>query len=123
MKVVNVILTFLFFLFAATQYNDSDSLLWMAIYLLVAYVSASAIQMKYSKLVIYVGLAICIIGIGILFPDIIRWVRMGMPSIVETMKAEKSYIELTREFFGLVICFLALAFHFFQMRKMEKTRS
>jgi len=122
MKIVNLILAFLFFLFAAFQYNDSDSWIWMAIYLLVAYVSLSAFQMKYSKLVIYFGLAVCVIGMGLLFPDIIRWLRMGMPSITESMKAEKIHVELTREFFGLVICFVALVFHFFQMRRLEKTK-
>jgi hypothetical protein len=44
---------------------------------------------------------------------------MGMPSLVETMKAEKKYIELAREFGGLVICDLALLFQFSQAKKYD----
>jgi len=117
MKVINIILTLLFILFAVVQMNDPDPWLWVAIYGLVAVVSGFAISKKYNKGVIYVGIAICIIGIGILFPEFINWVKMGTPNIAETMKTERSYIEFVREFFGLGISLVALLFHFFQMRK------
>jgi hypothetical protein len=42
---------------------------------------------------------------------------MGTPNIAETMKAERSYIEFVREFFGLAISLVALLFHFYQIRK------
>ena len=47
---------------------------------------------------------------------------MGMPSIVETMKAEKSYVELTREFGGLVICVVTLAWQLYRNSKFQATR-
>ena len=47
---------------------------------------------------------------------------MGMPSIVETMKANKPYVELTREFGGLVVCVVALLFVYFQSRKVSSGR-
>ncbi len=122
MKVINIILTVLFALFAIVQLNDPDPWLWVAIYGLVAGISGFAIVGKYSKGVLYTGIAICVIGLGILFPDLIDWVKMGMPNIAETMKTEKSYIEFVREFFGLGISLGALLFHFFQMRKNEKNR-
>ncbi|MFK7775675.1 MAG: transmembrane 220 family protein [Saprospiraceae bacterium] len=120
MKIVNVTLTILFVLFAYFQINDPDPWLWVAIYGLVAGVSGFAIFQKYSKGVIYLGIAICIIGLGILFPELINWVKMGTPNIAETMKTERSYIEFVREFFGLGISLIVLVFHFFQMRKTEK---
>jgi len=119
MKVVNIILTVLFALFAIVQMNDPDPWLWVAIYGMVAGISGFAIVGKYSKGVVYLGIAICVIGLGILFPELINWVKMGTPNIAETMKTEKSYIEFVREFFGLGISLAALLFHFFQMRKIE----
>ena len=121
MKVINIILTILFALFAIVQFNDPDPWLWVVIYGMVAVVSGFAIYQKYSKGVIYIGITICVIGIGILFPELIDWIKMGMPNIAETMKAERSYIEFVREFFGLGISLVALIFHFLQMRKKEKT--
>lgn len=120
MKVFNIVLTILFALFAVVQLNDPDPWVWVAIYGLVAGISGFAILKKYSKGVVYLGIAICIIGLGILFPELINWVKMGTPNIAETMKTERSYIEFVREFFGLGISLAALLFHFFQMRKLEK---
>jgi hypothetical protein len=119
MKVINIILTVLFALFAIVQFNDPDPWLWVAIYGLVAGVSGFAIYQKYSKGVIYTGIAICVIGLGILFPELINWIRMGMPNIAEGMKAEKPHIEFTREFGGLGMSLVVLLFHFFQMRKKK----
>lgn len=120
MKIVNITLAILFLVFAVVQMNDPDPWLWVAIYGLVGYVSASAVMGKYSKLVIYFGIAVCVLGIGILFPELINWLRMGTPNIAETMKTDRPYIEFVREFFGLWICLAALVFHFFQMRKLDR---
>lgn len=117
MKVINIILTVLFILFAAVQFDDPDPWLWVAIYGLVAGVSGFAIFQKYNKGVVYLGIAICVIGLGVLFPDLIDWIKMGTPNIAETMKTERSYIEFVREFFGLGISLVVLLFHFYQLRK------
>ena len=49
---------------------------------------------------------------GMLLPDFIDWIQNGAESITQSMKAEKPHIELTREFLGLLICALALGFHY-----------
>ena len=123
MKVLNIIITILFFLFAIIQFNDPDPWLWVAIYGLVGVISAGTIFNKYFKISIYVGIAICILGIGILFPELINWVRMGTPNIAETMKTDRPYIEFVREFFGLIISLIALVYHFYQMRKATRPKS
>lgn len=120
MKIVNSILTILFLLFAVAQWNDPDPGLWIAIYGGIALISGYAILGKYNKIVIYLALAICVLGLGVYFPNLINWVKMGTPNIAESMKAEKDYIEFVREFFGLLIALMVMIFHFFQMRKMEK---
>ena len=120
MKIINIILTALFALFAFFQWNDPDPWLWVSIYGLVAGISAAAIFQKRSKILIYVGIAICLLGLGLLFPELINWVRMGLPNIAESMKTEKLYIEFVREFFGLVIVLLALVFHWWQGKRADK---
>lgn len=120
MKIINIILTALFALFAFFQWNDPDPWLWVSIYGLVAGISAAAIFQKRSKILIYVGIAICLLGLGLLFPELINWVKMGLPNIAESMKTEKLYIEFVREFFGLVIVLLALVFHWWQGKRADK---
>lgn len=117
MKIVNIILTLLFILFAYFQYNDPDPWLWIAVYLYIALVSGLAIAKIYITWLIRLGLLGCIIGLGILLPDFLDWLSSGAESITQSMKTEKPHIELTREFLGLVICALVLGMHLWQSGK------
>ena len=114
MKIFNIILCILFVLFAAVQYNDPDPYIWAPIYLFVAGVCGYAAYGKYNSRVTWVGLIIIGAYMISYIPDFIDWIKMGMPSIIETMKAEKSYVELTREFGGLVICVMTLAWQLYR---------
>jgi len=120
MKIINILLTIIFLLSAYVQLNDPDPWLWVAIYGLVAGVSAAAIFKKYNIILVYIGIAICVIGVGMLFPELIRWIKMGTPNIAETMKTDRPYIEFVREFFGLLITLGAFVFHYFQIKKRIK---
>ncbi|GJM33077.1 MAG: hypothetical protein DHS20C18_20780 [Saprospiraceae bacterium] len=117
MKIFNLILCALFILFAAVQYNDPDPMYWMLLYLYVAAMCGLAAFGKYYRPVLLGGLLICVIWVGTLVPDFINWVKMGTPNIAEHMKADTPYVELTREFFGLLICILALVFLWRRSRK------
>ncbi len=119
MKTLNIVLVVLFVLFAAVQYNDPDPYIWMPIYLFPAVVSFFAIKGKYNKTFILIGLIPITLFMLDYIPDFIDWIKMGEPSIVETMKAEKPYVEMTREFGGLVICVAALVFQYFRARNTE----
>jgi hypothetical protein len=118
MKVLNIILCLLFILFLGWQWNDPDPYLWMPIYGFVACVCGMAAWGKYNKSLILIGLSILTIYTLTYIPAFIDWINMGMPNLVETMKADKLYIELTREFGGLVICVIALLFQYFQAKKL-----
>lgn len=122
MKITNIILTILFTLFAGWQFNDPDPWIWVSIYGMVAMISGAAVFRKHNLVVVYIGIAICVLGIGILFPELINWVRMGTPDIAETMKTDRPYIEFVREFFGLIISLAALLFHFYQIRKLDSKK-
>lgn len=117
MKIVNILLTLLFTLFAYFQYNDPDPWLWIAIYLFIALISGLAAAKIYPKWLIRMGLVGCIIGLGILLPDFLDWLSTGAESITQSMKAEKPHIELTREFLGLLLCGLILGMHLWQSGK------
>ncbi|MEM1121162.1 MAG: transmembrane 220 family protein, partial [Bacteroidota bacterium] len=111
MKIVNIVLSLLFVLFAYFQYNDPDPWLWIGIYLFIALVSGLAAANIYPKRLLTIGLVGCLIGLGILLPDFINWLSTGAESITESMKTEKPHIELTREFLGLLICALVMGLH------------
>jgi Transmembrane family 220, helix len=119
MKILNIVLVLLFVLFAAVQYNDPDPHVWIPIYLYPAAVSIYSLIGKYNKTFILIGLIPTALFMLSYIPDFINWIKMGEPSIVETMKAEKPYVELTREFGGLVICVAALVFQYFKAPNTE----
>ena len=114
MKITNIILSILFVLFAIVQYNDPDPWLWIALYLFMALISGLAAANMYPSWVIRGGMLGCVIGLGMLLPDFIDWLNTGAESITQSMKAEQPHIELTREFFGLLICALTLGFLLWQ---------
>lgn len=114
MKLVNIILALLFTLFAIVQYNDPDPWLWIGVYSFIAIISGLAAAKIYPSWLIRIGLAGCVIGLGILLPDFIDWWNTGADSITQSMQAKKPHIELTREFLGLVICTLVMGLHLWQ---------
>jgi hypothetical protein len=117
MKILNIALCIIFISFVAVQYNDPDPYLWMPIYGFVAWVCGLAARGKYNSTFILIGLGILSIYTLFYVPDFIAWIKMGMPNLVETMKADKPYIELAREFGGLIICDAVLIWQYFQSKK------
>lgn len=103
MKIVNWTLAGIFALFALVQYNDPDPVLWMILYGSVAVFFGMAATGRTHRLGIWICLIWAVVWAGSLVPEFWGWVKMGSPSIVESMKAEKPYIEFAREFLGLVL--------------------
>jgi hypothetical protein len=98
-----------FLLFAIVQYNDPDWYIWIPIYLLVSMVILFGRQYTSIK-VINALIGIYFIGSLAYLPKMFSWVKNGMPSIIESMKAESPYIEFCREFFGLILCIFGLLY-------------
>lgn len=118
MKIANWILGVLFLLFAAVQLNDPDPLKWIVLYGGIAVISIFGALGRYNRWFLWAGLSVCLIWMVTLIPDIVDWVKMGMPSITETMKAEKEYIELAREFFGVLVSGMALLWHLYASKRI-----
>jgi hypothetical protein len=115
MKIFNLVFCVLFIVFAALQYNDPDPYIWMPIYLYSAALCYQAAKHKFYPRGYLVG--IVIYGTYALFllfdkTGVLDWVEEHhAESMVQTMKAEKPWIEESREFFGLVILIVVLAYN------------
>ena len=125
MKIFNLILAVCFLVFASLQFNDdpNDVWFWVILYSLVAGISAFAAFGRYNMWVIMLGLAAVVYELFRKFPAFAQWLSDGMPSIVEKMEASSPYVELVREFLGLIICLAALIYHYVcytKWRRMQK---
>ncbi|MEO6758696.1 MAG: transmembrane 220 family protein [Saprospiraceae bacterium] len=103
MKLLHAALSLLFLLFAAFQYNDPDPIQWMLLYGGVAAHFALAAAGRMNRPAVWLWLIVALVWAADLLPDFLQWVRMGEPSIVASMQAETPYVEIAREFFGLLI--------------------
>jgi hypothetical protein len=98
----------LFLLFAIVQWNDPDPLIWMIFYGVMSLIYILlALGKKFAFYLSVLMLITCIIYMGFILPEIIKWIKDGMPSIVQSMKATIPTIEYTREFLGLLLCLIA----------------
>lgn len=115
MKIIYWSIAGIFLLFAVVQYNDPDPLVWMLLYGAVAvFYALAAIGRRYRP-ALWAAFALVLSWAATYVPAFLDWLNMGAPSIVETMKAETPYVELTREFLGLMLA--AIAFGWLASRK------
>ena len=108
MRYLHLAVAALFALCAYWQLNDPDWNRWVAAYGIVSFV---ALRYFFGGLRPVVPLLPALVLFGwwcSYLPDFAAWVSGGMPSIASEMKTEQPHIELTREFFGLLICWAAL---------------
>ncbi|GAB3927767.1 transmembrane 220 family protein [Mucilaginibacter myungsuensis] len=112
MKIFNWIFIVLFAISAGLQYNDPDPYIWAPIYLYAAYLCYEASRGRYNSKLYIAGLLVYGSYALYLFLDkngVVDWFNEHhAESIVQTMKAEKPWIEETREFGGLAICIVVL---------------
>lgn len=125
MKVFNIIFCFLFILFAALQYNDPDPYVWMPIYLYTSVLCWLAFRNRFYPSAYIAGIVVySVYAIYKVFDanGLIDWLTQHhAENIAETMKAEKSWVEETREFFGLVILIVVLLIDYFYAKKKRNT--
>ena len=108
----------LFLAFAYLQLNDPDPGLWVIIYGTVGVVCILAAIRGISKRLLLAFIAILLIYAITLFPGFWTWLTSsGKEELFGEMVYEKSYIEETREFLGLLMAVGALAFLYFFPKK------
>lgn len=124
MKVFNVFFCLVFILFAALQYNDPDPYIWMPIYLYTAVFCWLAFRNKFYPGAYLTGIAVyAVYALYKVFDTngLIDWItKHHEENIAATMKAEKPWIEETREFFGLVILIVVLLINYFYAKRKIK---
>lgn len=108
MKLLYLILSVMFLVFAGLQLNDPDPIHWTLCYLAIAASCAMAAFGKYPKWWLWGVTAIIGIWMLIASPAFFRWVQGGFPNIAGQMEDSRPIIEETREFGGLVIAFLVM---------------
>ncbi len=110
-KLIATFVGFIFGLFAYFQWNDPDGWKWMLAYGLVAVLYLITLfdiySLKASRLILITASCTA----ALYFPDIIDWFQKGMPSIVESMKAQSPHVEFVREFLGLIILIISLVLY------------
>ena len=123
MKVFNLLFCLLFIISAGLQYNDPDPYVWMPIYLYGAVLCWLAFRNKFYPKAYLIGVAVYLVyAIGLFFwkNGVLDWVTQHhAEDIAATMKAEKPWIEETREFFGLLILVVVLLVDYFYARKRK----
>ena len=116
------LISILFTLFGLVQINDVDPWFWVSYYLFIAVLMGAAAFGQFRLYGFLVASAITLISLGRLLPEFQVWVQDGMPSIVESMKAETPYVEFVREFLGLFIVLLGLILLFVQRKKIPNLK-
>ena len=121
MKVFNIIFCLLFVVSAALQYNDPDPYLWIPIYMYGAVLCWLAFRNKYYPKAYLIGIFIYLGYAVYLFftkDGVWDWItKHGVEDIAATMKAEKPWIEDTREFFGLLILMIVLLVNYIYSKR------
>lgn len=117
MKLFNLVFCLLFVFSAALQYNDPDPYVWIPIYMYGAVLCWLAFRGKFYRKAYLIGLVVyAVYALGLFFwkNGVLDWITEHQAEdITATMKAEKPWIEETREFFGLIILIGVLLVNFF----------
>ncbi len=125
MRILNIFFIVLFVFSAALQYNDPDPYVWVPIYLYGAYICYQSLSGIFKPLFYVAGWLVYGLYAAWLFFDrsgVLTWINQHhAESIVSTMKADKPWIEETREFGGLLLLIIALAINWMWWR-FKKTR-
>jgi hypothetical protein len=121
MKIFNLLFCLLFVLFAALQYNDPDPYIWIPIYLYAAVLCWLAFRNKFYAVLYWLGiLAYGTYASYLIFTKngVLDWIKFHRAeNIAATMKAEQPWIELAREFFGLIILIAVMLINYLYCRK------
>ena len=117
MKVVDGLLAGLFFLAAAVQYNDPDSLAWIVLYGAVALLAGLAFFGKHLlPLAAGVGVAslVALVLTASGFADFLGQEAYGLTA---EMADEAPFVEQAREFLGALLVLAAAVFYLWRARR------
>ena len=121
MKIVDVIFVLLFVVFAALQVNDPDPWIWVPLYGAAALVPGLALFNRNNLVLTLMVMGACAIGMIVYVPGFYQFLTQGQGhSMMEEMSDAYPFIEETREFLGLLIAEVVLAYYAFRARRASK---
>ncbi len=109
---IHKVISAIYILCAAVQYNDPDFYIWIPVYVIPAVVAISYDRGRRDSKLILILCGVYIISMLWYIPDVISWITNGLPTITGSMHAESPFIEFVREFFGLGICLIGLIWYY-----------
>lgn len=113
----NITFCIAFIVFAYFNLNDDDSWLWVPIYMIPSFLCGLTlfnINLPIFYLLISIGYTAYAIHLFVIKDGVYDWIKnYNAPSIVASMQADKPYIEITREFFGLLIVVFSMLVNYF----------
>lgn len=126
MKLFNFICSLLFVFFAALQYNDPDPYIWIPVYLYTAVLCWMAFRGKYYIEAYLIGITVYGVYAIFLFLEndgVLDWLQQhNAESITEPMQEGKPWIEVTREFFGLLILVIVLLINYLHVKRTMRLK-
>jgi len=122
MKYLHLAVAALFLLCAYWQLNDPDWNQWVAAYGIVAFIAVRAFFGGLRPIVAALPAMALFAWWCSYVPEFIQWLNDGMPTITGSMKAESPHVELTREFFGLLICWGTLTYYVWWSWRQGRTQ-
>jgi len=122
-KVINICFSVMFLLFAYLNLNDPDPILWVSLYVLIGLAHLlDFIKIYFPSPYNYTAVWLnfyLFMSLGLLlyacfyFPDLIIWLSASDKiDLMGKMKAEKSYIEGTRELGGLLMASISMGYQY-----------
>lgn len=108
-KITCLLLALAFGYFAYLNLNDPDPLFWVLAYGATAVLFAFAAFGRADRRIIGWFTVALFIWMCTMIDGMVDWFRLGTPSITEEMQATEPYIEVVREFLGLLIVVVSLA--------------
>lgn len=116
-RIIGIIFTIVFILFAVVQLNDPDPEIWAPIYLYAAVVCGLVAANKLYPALFVLGMIGYFAGAIYLFPpNVGEWINAEEQA--KSLKMSVPFQEEARESLGLFICFLVMTyFLFFSIRK------
>jgi Transmembrane family 220, helix len=101
MSIFNSLFLLAFLMSAAAQYNDPDALAWIAIYLAASWMCLVQFRKRQPRWLPPTLLAICLIWIGTLLPNIVG--QVSLQEIMASISMKTKAVEEAREIGGLTI--------------------
>ena len=124
---VNIFFCLSFIGFAYLNLNDVDPYIWVPLYLVPAYFCGAIVYSKFYPKLYLLFIAVFTVYAGYYFfcaDGVLDWInKHEAENIAQTMKAQKPWIEDTREFFGLIILIVVLGIDYIYAKRNQLFRS